>query len=172
MKKCKYCGSLVEDNDKFCSSCGASEFNKICPNCGSEITGAYCPNCGTKANQKAKVCPECGTEYYSNACPNCGYVKGRREPEKIVEERMVYVEREPRYDRGPKISKKKRLIALILCYPFGVFGLHHFYVGRRSRGFLYLFTFGFFALGLFYDMFAIIFGQFEDEYGYKLKTWI
>ena len=73
MKKCLYCGSVVNDNEKTCPSCGANEFAHICGNCGTIFESACCPNCGTRAGRKARICPRCGQEYYSNACPNCGY---------------------------------------------------------------------------------------------------
>ena len=37
----------------------------------------------------------------------------------------------------------------------GVFGLHRFYLGKPGTGLLYLFTGGFFTLGLIYDFFTL-----------------
>lgn len=57
MRVCPNCGSPVEDDAKFCGSCGAAvpapkaaERNAVfCPNCGEKLPAgsAFCPNCGT-----------------------------------------------------------------------------------------------------------------------------
>lgn len=36
----------------------------------------------------------------------------------------------------------------------GVFGAHHFYIGKWQRGLLYLFTLGFVGIGVIYDLFT------------------
>ncbi len=57
MIKCQKCGADVEENQKFCSACGA----KI---------GNFCKACGTRLNKKQKYCPECGALQIL-VCPNC-----------------------------------------------------------------------------------------------------
>lgn len=68
-------------------------------------------------------------------------------------------------------SGSKRKTALILCIFFGMFGFHYFYVGRIGKGIFYLFTFGFFLFGWFFDIFKILLGDFRDKYGFYLKEW-
>ena len=68
-------------------------------------------------------------------------------------------------------SHKSRKTALILCIFGGIFGLHNFYVGRYGRGFLYLFTVGGLMIGWFGDIFKILFGKFQDQYGNYLVEW-
>ena len=176
MKVCKYCDRKVKDSVTVCPNCGAGEFLNICSNCNTEYKGKFCPNCGTKHTQQAKICPECGTEYYSNACPECGYVRNRRrdyvEPEVIerVIERPVYIERD-HVDFEPT-SPRKRLIAFFICYIFGLFGGHYFYVGRTGKGIAYLCTFGWVGIGWFIDMFVILSGRFKDSRGRLLKDWV
>ncbi|MGB1013759.1 MAG: TM2 domain-containing protein [Nannocystaceae bacterium] len=41
---------------------------------------------------------------------------------------------------------------LCLCQLFGVAGLHHFYLGDRRKGFLYLVTWGYLGFGFLYDL--------------------
>ncbi len=48
-----------------------------------------------------------------------------------------------------------------ICF-FGGFGLHRFYLGKYGTGVLYLFTFGFFGIGQFIDLFRIP-GMVEHE---------
>lgn len=59
----------------------------------------------------------------------------------------------------------------MLCLFGGFFGLHYFYVGRIGKGFLYMFTMGFFMMGWFVDIFKILIGRFEDQYGDYLIEW-
>lgn len=66
-------------------------------------------------------------------------------------------------------SDKKKWTAFFLCLLLGMVGAHHFYVGRIGRGFLYLFTAGLFGLGVFVDLFKILFGNFRDNVGAPLR---
>ena len=60
-------------------------------------------------------------------------------------------------------SPKNKWTALILCFFFGIFGVHYFYVGRVGKGLLYLFTVGLFGIGWFIDMIRILCGTFRDR---------
>jgi|GEM_PF-879186 len=98
MKVCNYCGTLNEDSETECTSCGAHSFSNKCANCGEVFETSYCPNCGTKAGMKAFVCPECGTHYFSAACPNCGYSAAREAGEREAEENSPFDDdRQPAY---------------------------------------------------------------------------
>lgn len=63
-------------------------------------------------------------------------------------------------------------IAFVLLLFGGVFGLHHFYLGRIRHGILYLFTFGLYGAGALYDFtrlwqyvrWANFDKDFKDEY--------
>jgi TM2 domain-containing membrane protein YozV len=46
-------------------------------------------------------------------------------------------------------------IAWILLTFLGVFGIHRFYMGKWLTGILYIFTGGFFALGVIYDFWTL-----------------
>lgn len=70
-----------------------------------------------------------------------------------------------------KISTRKILPAFLLCFFFGVFGTHRFYVGKVGTGLLQMLTLG----GLFFwallDMILILSGNFTDVDGAPLKDW-
>ena len=70
------------------------------------------------------------------------------------------------------VSDKKRLLATILCAAFGIFGAHRFYVGKIQSGILQLFTIG--GLGIWYviDFLIVLFGEFTDSEGKKIREWI
>ena len=70
------------------------------------------------------------------------------------------------------VSDKKRLLTLLICLPFGIFGAHHFYAGKIKTGILMLVTIG--GLGIWYiiDCLIVLFGEFTDNEGRKIKEWI
>lgn len=63
---------------------------------------------------------------------------------------------------------KRKWTAFVLCLLLGWIGAHRFYVGKNGSGFLYLFTFGLFGLGWFWDALMILLGQFKDGRGMQL----
>ncbi len=70
-----------------------------------------------------------------------------------------------------QVSDKKRLPALLLCFFFGVFGVHRFYVGKIGTGILWFFTLGIVGFGALIDFIIIIVGSFKDKQGKKLVAW-
>ena len=50
---------------------------------------------------------------------------------------------------------KSKLIAYLLWFFLGVFGVHRFYLGKVGSGILYLFTLGVFGIGWFIDLFTL-----------------
>ena len=85
-----------------------------CKECGNEISdsAAYCPRCGAP-NTPERHCSKCGATLSSNLkfCPRC-------------EEAVVLV------------SDKDRVAAGILCVFLGELGVHYFYMGKTTAGFL------------------------------------
>jgi class 3 adenylate cyclase/TM2 domain-containing membrane protein YozV len=69
-------------------------------------------------------------------------------------------------------SRKKRLIALLLCLCFGVFGFHRFYAGKSTSAKVQLFTAGGLGIWFLIDLVFIIFGEFADGQGRKIKRWV
>ena len=66
-------------------------------------------------------------------------------------------------------SKKSKSKAELLCFFFGVFGLHRFYVEKIGTGFLWLFTLGFLGIGVLIDFLLVLNGKFKDKEGLILK---
>ncbi len=70
------------------------------------------------------------------------------------------------------ISDKKRLLTLILCCLFGVFGAHRFYVGKVKSAKVQLYTLGGLGIWMVIDLILIVFGEFLDEEGKKIRDWV
>jgi len=70
-----------------------------------------------------------------------------------------------------KISDKKILPAFLLCFLFGSFGAHRFFVGKIGTGILWIFTLGFLGIGTLIDLIMIIVGAFKDKDGLPLVEW-
>ena len=113
---------------------------------------------------------------------------------------MVNLSKELKED-GEKVSKKSRLVAFLLCYIFGIFGAHRFYVGRNLSGIAFVvgvilssvlgivvdksatqnqknilgILLGIILLVLIItmliDLLAIILGNFRTRKGYRVKKW-
>jgi len=62
-----------------------------------------------------------------------------------------------------EISPKSGLTAFILCFFFGIFGIHRFYVGKIGTGILMLLTCGGLSFWMLYDLFSIICKNFTDS---------
>jgi len=70
------------------------------------------------------------------------------------------------------VSEKKRLLAAILCFFFGVFGAHRFYVGKTTSGIVQLVTIGGLGIWMLIDLVIILFGEFSDLEGRQIRDWI
>jgi TM2 domain-containing membrane protein YozV len=69
------------------------------------------------------------------------------------------------------MSEKSRLVTLILCGWFGVFGGHRFYVGKTGTGIVWLLTFGVLGIGIFIDLIMIVLGKFYDKDNKPVLAW-
>ena len=69
------------------------------------------------------------------------------------------------------MTEKRILPAFLLCFFFGVLGLHRFYVGKVGTGVLQLVTLGGLGLWALIDFIMIIVGAFTDKEGNKITQW-
>lgn len=98
----------------------------------------YCSNCGVNVSnlkETARFCPSCGKP-----------IEGET---KMNYQTHVHVH----VGRGPF----NKWLALLLLLFLGPFGAHKFYEGKIFMGILYLFTLGFFGIGVLFDFFALLF---------------
>lgn len=70
------------------------------------------------------------------------------------------------------VSSKSRLVALLLCFFFGVLGVHRFYVGKVGTGILQLVTLGGIGIWALIDFILIAVGSFTDKDGLRVFQWM
>lgn len=68
------------------------------------------------------------------------------------------------------MNQKSKLITVILCWLFGVFGVHRFYLGKIWTGILYLCTGGLFGIGTFIDMVVLLLNGTCDKQGVPIRN--
>ena len=73
---------------------------------------------------------------------------------------------------GEFATEKRIVPAGLLCFFFGVFGVHRFYVGKTGTGLLQLFTLGGLGIWAMIDLIMIITGNFTDGDGNKITEWV
>jgi TM2 domain-containing membrane protein YozV len=72
----------------------------------------------------------------------------------------------------PNVSQKSRLVAFLLAWFVGIFGVHRFYVGKTTSGILQiLFGWATFFIWNLVDMIMILAGVFKDSEGKVIKRW-
>lgn len=62
-------------------------------------------------------------------------------------------------------SPHNRLVTLVLCWFFGVFGVHRFYLGKWMTGLMMLLTGGGFGIWWIVDFVVLLLGRFRDAEG-------
>ena len=63
------------------------------------------------------------------------------------------------------VSEKGFVPTLLLCFFFGVLGVHRFYVGKIGTGILQLLTLGGLGIWALVDFILIVVGSFTDKQG-------
>ena len=66
------------------------------------------------------------------------------------------------------MQSKSKLVAALLCFFLGEFGIHRFYVGKVGSGVVQLLTGGGCGIWALIDFIMIIIGSFTDADGNKL----
>ncbi|MCL2540002.1 MAG: TM2 domain-containing protein [Firmicutes bacterium] len=108
-----------------------------------------CPHCNASATADDATsftkCVYCGGIYE---------IAGKATPAPAVPQVVNNYYAPPATGQKQKLSKP---VALLLCWLFGIYGVHKFYEGKILVGVLYIFTFGFLFIGPFIDFWVIVF---------------
>ncbi len=70
-----------------------------------------------------------------------------------------------------QVSSRSRLVAALLCWFLGIFGVHRFYVGKTGTGIAMIFTLGGLGVWSIIDFILILVGSFRDAEGKLLWRW-
>lgn len=78
-----------------------------------------------------KYCHKCGMQLKDDEefCPNCGAKRKSEEDSETTTSSVDVVD----IDTDANVSKKSKLIVLLLWFFLGVFGVHNFYTGDNNR---------------------------------------
>lgn len=69
------------------------------------------------------------------------------------------------------VSRKSRLVALLLCFFLGYLGVHRFYANKIGTGVLQLVTLGGLGIWSLIDLILILIGVFTDSRGRRIFLW-
>lgn len=140
----------------------------FCKECGEKFmaeNSTVCLSCGVKKGNGANFCSNCGEQKKSlnqDVCLNCG--------------------KEFKKNAFGNVSRKTKIVTLVLWFIFGGFGGHHFYVGRTGKAILYIcltlggfLTFGITSFITFImviiDLIEILTNKFKDSTGNLVTQW-
>ena len=114
----------------------------------------YCKNCGKELTTDAAFCPFCGQPVKESVAPTTPPAPAPTTP-------------------VAQVSDKSRLIAAILAWFLGVFGVHNFYVERKGNAvaqlILTITVIG--SIWAFVDFIFILCGSYKDGNGLTIKKW-
>lgn len=102
------------------------------------------------------ICRHCGSEILPNAvvCTTCGVP---------VDRGFAANASAPKQANGYSF-----IVTLILCWVFGIFGVHSFYTGKIGTGVAQLLTCGGLGIWVLVDFILILTGSFRDGEGRPL----
>jgi TM2 domain-containing membrane protein YozV len=159
---------------RFCRTCGGdvSTSPQRCPNCGADpLQGThYCFNCRVATDPFANPCATCGAQLARPA-----YAQAPQPPPQVPHTMIVnQVGAGMVQPMGPPKSKAT---AAVLCFFFGMLGVHRFYTGQTGIGvalLLQTLILGPLTLGAWFvvtfiwaliDFILILAGSVTDQYG-------
>lgn len=113
----------------------------------------YCKYCGSQIAMDAVICIHCGRQVEE--------LKSSI-PQGIIINNTATAN--PNINVSSNINSniygykpKNKWVAFLLCLFLGFWGVHKFYEGKVLLGIVYIFTFGFFGVGIFIDLIILLF---------------
>lgn len=135
---CEYCESVVNDPDAGNSSSGTYSYGTGAAS-ASAASDAYSASSSASSVSTASSGSSVSDPYSSGSNSSNFY---------------SYTSFKP--SAGSRLKPKNKWVSFFLCIFFGMIGAHKFYEGKILMGIAYLFTLGFFSIGVFVDLFLIL----------------
>jgi hypothetical protein len=118
----------------------------------------YCQKCGLFFMDDASICHECGEALSPTVKPEFADAgldppagSGFGAPQEMG------------------VSPKKRNVVILLCYFFGIFGVHRFYLGKIMSGIFMILTFGGLTIWCCIDFVRAVTAPFTDSKGREVS---
>ena len=113
----------------------------------------FCKECGQKIAKKAVICPHCGCQVEDMA-------KSEAAPQIVINNSNQNSNQNTNQNVNagfvPGARLRNKWVSLFLCVFLGYFGAHKFYEGKMVAGLLYMFTMGFFFIGIVLDFLSLL----------------
>ena len=116
----------------------------------------FCKECGQKIAKKAVICPHCGCQVEETA------PAAAATPQIVINNSNQNQNQNHNANQNMAMGMpfgarmRNKWVALLLCICLGWLGAHKFYEGKGGMGIVYLFTFGLFGIGIFFDFFTLL----------------
>ena len=155
-KFCKHCGEKIDIDSIICAICGKQV---------AEVKTKFCKFCGEKIDIDAVLCIKCGKQVEELR------MSGGFEQPKIevnVNQNQDQSSANTNSNVNENINTnmmmnahmfrrpKDKWVAFLLCLFIGYWGVHKFYEGKVGMGIFYIFTFGFFGIGILIDLIVLL----------------
>lgn len=102
-----------------------------------------CKKCASEVKDSASICSFCGASFSDNK-------------EVIIEENNHDYMDKTFIDNGLVRGPYKKWISITLCILLGCLGAHKFYEGKYFMGLFYIFTLGFWGIGIVLDLIKLV----------------
>lgn len=113
----------------------------------------FCKHCGAQIAYDAVICTACGRQVEEIEA------KGASQPVIEINNSNANVNQNTNTNVNANAVGRRlcnKWVSLCLCIFLGYFGAHKFYEGKGGMGIVYLFTLGFFGIGVLIDIFSIL----------------
>lgn len=119
----------------------------------TEVKTKFCKHCGEKIPEDAVICTHCGRQVEELKSDKS------QQPQVIINNSNSNMNTNTNINGNSGYARgaKNKWIALLLCIFLGYLGAHKFYEGKILLGIVYLFTLGFFGIGVFIDFISLLF---------------
>jgi len=155
-KFCKHCGKIIDIDSIICKECGKQV---------AAVTTKFCKHCGEKIDIDAVICIKCGKQVEELKVSGGGFEQPKIEVNVNQSSENSNANNNSNSNENINTNMigagwigrpKDKWVAFVLCLFLGVWGAHKFYEGRIGTGIFYIFTFGFFGIGILIDLIVLL----------------